>query len=102
MICASSRAPNRTVSSRYRRIERGRRVDRVHHVVERPGQRVDVFAVDRRDERAVEALDDLVREEVALVLDFLDLVGLVPDRVVRAPASPRAAARRAQISSASA
>ena len=32
----------------------------------------------RRDERAVEALDDLVGQEVALVLDLLDLVGLVP------------------------
>ena len=35
--------------------DRGRRVDRVHHVVERPGQRVDVFAVERRDEGAVAA-----------------------------------------------
>ena len=54
-------------------------VDRVHHVVERPGEGVDVFAIERRDEGAVQALDDLVRDEVALVLDFLDLVGLVPD-----------------------
>ena len=47
-----------------------------------PGERVDVFAVERRDEGAVQALDDLVGEEVALVLDFLDLVGLVPDRPI--------------------
>jgi hypothetical protein len=40
---------------------------------------VNVFAVERRDERAIEPLDDAVREEVALVLDFLDLVGLAPD-----------------------
>ena len=45
---------------------RGGRVDRVHHVVERRGQRVDVFAIDRRDERPVEALDDLVGQRVAL------------------------------------
>ena len=37
------------------------------------GQGVDVLAVDRRDERAVQALDDLVRQEVAPVLEFLDL-----------------------------
>ena len=30
----------------------------------------------------LQALDDLVGQEVALVLDFLDLVGLVPDRPV--------------------
>ena len=36
--------------------QRGRRVDRIHDVVERPGERVDVFAVERRDERAVEPL----------------------------------------------
>jgi hypothetical protein len=28
--------------------QRRRRVDRVHHVVERAGERVDVFAVERR------------------------------------------------------
>ena len=75
--------------------ERRRRVDRVHDVVERPGECVDVLAVDRRDEGAVQALDDLVRQEVALVLDLLDLVGLVPDRGDRARASPRAGRRRA-------
>ncbi len=36
--------------------QRRRRVDRVHDVVERPGQRVDVFAIERRDEGAVEPL----------------------------------------------
>ena len=72
--------------------QRRRRVDRVHHIVERARQRVNVLAVERRDEGAVEALDDLVRQEVALVLDLLDLVGLVPDRAVRREASPRAAA----------
>ncbi len=37
-------------------------------VVERRGERVDVLAVDRRHERLVEALDDVVRDPVALVL----------------------------------
>ena len=60
----------------------GRRVDRVHHVVERPREGVDVFAIERRHERAVQALDEFVRQEVALVLDFLDLVGLVPERLI--------------------
>ena len=95
MICASSRAPKRTRVEAVQPDQRRRRVDRVHHVVERARQRVDVFAVERRHERAVQPLDDLVGEEVALVLDFLDLVGLVPDRADRARASPRAAARRA-------
>ena len=40
--------------------DRGGRIDGVHHVVERRRQRVDVFAIDRRDERLVEPLDDLV------------------------------------------
>ena len=82
--------------------QRRRRVDGVHHVVERAGQRVDVLAVERRDEGAVQALDDLVGQEVALVLDFLDFVGLVPDRVARARASPRAAGAPRFSSSASA
>ena len=74
--------------------ERGRRVDRVHHVVERSRERVDVLAIDRGDECPVQPLDDFVGEEVALVLDFLDLVGLVPDRMVGRPhllEQPRAA-----------
>ncbi len=75
----------RTEANRVQPIQpdqRGRRVDRVHHVVERRGQLVDVFAIERRDEGAIEPLDDLVRQEIALVLDFLDLVGLAPDRPV--------------------
>ena len=82
--------------------QRRRRVDRVHHVVERAGQRVDVFAVERRDERAVQPLDDLVRQEVALVLDFLDLVGLVPDRALGREHLLEQPRRRACSSSASA
>jgi hypothetical protein len=31
----------------------------------------------------VEALDDLMREKVALVFDFLDFVGFVPEGLVR-------------------
>ena len=46
-----------------------RRVDGVHHVVERAGHGVDVLAVERRDECRVQTLDDLVGQRVALVLD---------------------------------
>src|SRR5438093_2812373 len=63
--------------------DRRRRVDRVHDVVERARERVDVLAVERRDERAVQALNDLVGQEVALVLDLLDFLRLVPDRTRR-------------------
>ena len=83
MMCASSRAPGPHGVDVVEPDDRRRRVDRVHHVVERSRQRVDVFAIERRHERAVEALDDLVGQEVALVLDLLDLVRLVPDRLVR-------------------
>src|SRR5918911_723307 len=52
-----------------------RRVDRVDDVVEARGERVDVLAVDRRDERLVEALDDVVRDPVALLLADDDVAG---------------------------
>ena len=39
---------------------------------------MDVLAVDRRDEGRIELLDDLVGRVVALMLDFLDRVGLGP------------------------
>jgi len=61
----------------------GAGVDRVHDVVERPGEGMNVLAVERRDERAVQPLDNVVRQEVALVLDFLDLVSLVPHGPIR-------------------
>jgi DNA-binding response OmpR family regulator len=53
-----------------------RRVDRVHRVVHRPREGVDVLAVDGRDERAVEPLDDFVGQEVAAAFEVLDLIGL--------------------------
>lgn len=59
-----------------------RRIDRIHDVVERPRQVVDVLAIERGDEGLMQPLDDFVGDEVALVLDFLDLVRLVPDRPV--------------------
>ena len=61
---------------------RCRRVDRVHHIVERSGQGVNVLAVGRGHEGAIEALDDGVCEGVAPMLDFLDFIGLVPHRMV--------------------
>ena len=56
------------------------RIDGVHDVVERPGHVMDVFTVDRRDERLVQPLDQLVSQEVALVLDLFDLVRLLHQR----------------------
>ena len=47
----------------------------VDDVVERRGEREDVLAVDRRHERRVEALDDVVRDPVALLLADHDLAG---------------------------
>ncbi len=46
----------------------------VDDVVERRGQREDVLAVDRRDERVVEPVDDVVGDPVALVLAVEDLL----------------------------
>ena len=45
----------------------------VDDVVERRGEREDVLAIDRRDERLVEAVDDVVDDPVALVLEVEDL-----------------------------
>src|SRR6185436_1473986 len=50
-------------------------VDQVDDVVDPAGELVDVLAVDRRDEGAVEPVDDLVRDLVAGVLDVLDALG---------------------------
>ena len=61
---------------------RRRRIDRIHHVVERSGKGMDVLAVERGHKCAVETLDDGVRERVAPMLNFLDLVGFVPDWMV--------------------
>src|SRR5215208_1450664 len=50
------------------RQEVGDLLDEVDDVVHARRERVDVLAVDRRDERRVEALDDVVRDPVALLL----------------------------------
>ena len=47
----------------------------VDDVVERGRQLVDVLAVDRGDERLVEALDDVVRDPVAVLLADEDVAG---------------------------
>ena len=47
-------------------------VDRIHHVVQVGGELVNVLAIERRDERAVEAVDDLVCDLIRLVLEPLD------------------------------
>ena len=49
-------------------------LDVVGNVVERRGEREDVLAVDRRDERVVQAVEDLVRDAVALVLTVADVL----------------------------
>ncbi len=45
----------------------------VHDVVQRRGQRVDVLAVDRRDEGLVQAPDDVVRDPVPVLLADQDV-----------------------------
>src|ERR671936_828966 len=50
-----------------------RLVDVVADVVDRAREVVDVVAVERRDERAVEQIDELARDTVSLVLEVLDL-----------------------------
>ncbi len=62
--------------------DRRRRVDRVHDVIQRSRQLMDVFTIEGRDERPMQPLDDLVRQEVAFVLDFLDLIRLVANRLL--------------------
>src|SRR6266516_320477 len=69
---ASSRAPTRTESRRYRRTSPAA-----------ASMASITSSSERCDERPVQALNDLVRQLVALVLGFLDLVGLVPRRALR-------------------
>ena len=82
-------------------------LDEVDDVVERRGEREDVLAVDRRDERLVEALDDVVRDPVALLLADEDVarevraVGIVREHLVeqvgaRARCSPPASSKRSK------
>jgi hypothetical protein len=63
--------------------ERRRGVDRIHDIVQRAGERVDILPIDRRDKGPVEPLNDLVGQEITFVLDFLDLVGFVPVGAIR-------------------
>src|SRR3954447_17225858 len=48
-------------------------LDEVHDVVQAGGERDDVLAVERRDERLVQPLDDVVRDPVALLLAHDDV-----------------------------
>jgi hypothetical protein len=50
-------------------------VDQVDDIVEPHGQAVDVVAVDRSDERAIDPAKNLVGNLIALVLEGLDLLG---------------------------
>ena len=67
-IRASCCACSIGASMRYSAEEVGDLLDEVDDVVDRRGERVDVLAVDRRDERRVQPLDDVVRDAVALLL----------------------------------
>jgi hypothetical protein len=49
-------------------------LDLVENVVELAGQNVNVRSIDRSDEARVEVLDDLMRDQIALVLDLLELL----------------------------
>ena len=53
-------------------------LDEVDDVVHAGREREDVLAVDRRDERRVEALDDVVRDAVALLLAHDDVARQLP------------------------
>jgi hypothetical protein len=75
---ADCHVSDHVVAPRHRR----GRIDGVHHVVQRLGQRVNVLAIDRRHKRPVEPLDDGVRQAVALRLNLLDLQRDVPGRRV--------------------
>ncbi len=50
----------------------GGAVDRVHHVVQIGRELVDVLAIERRDEGAIEPVHHFVRDLVSLVLQSLD------------------------------
>ena len=52
--------------------DRGRGVDRIHDVVERDRERVDVLAIERGDEAAIEPVDDRSRQALAGVFRLLD------------------------------
>ena len=69
-------------------------LDEVEHVVEAADQRVDVLAVERRDERRLEPVADLVADLVAAVLGRPDLGGARLGLRRRSGASPRAGGRR--------
>ena len=63
--------------------ESGCRVYGVHHVVERRGELMDVFTINRCHKRAIQPLNDFVSQEIAFVLDFHDLVSFAPDGFFR-------------------
>ena len=71
-------------------------LDEVEDVVERADQRVDVLAVERRDERRLEPMADVVADLVAAVLRRPGSRRLALGLVVASGASPPAGARRAE------
>ena len=78
MTSASSRAPRPDVLHAIQADTAAGGVDHVHHVVEIQDERVDVFAIQRRDERLVQPIEGVVRDLVALVFERLEFVGRSP------------------------
>ena len=78
MTSASSRAPWPHVLHAIQADAAAGGVDHVHHVVEIQDQRVDVFAIERRDEGLVQPIQRVVGDLVALVFERLELVGRFP------------------------
>src|ERR1700733_11729361 len=51
-------------------------VDEVQHVVNATAEGLDIFAIERRDERLVQASEQSVSEVVTGVFDILDALGI--------------------------
>ena len=66
-------------------------IDGVGDIVERHRQGVNVLAIDRGDECAMQALQDLLCELVAVIFDGIDLVRTLEQRPIGADRSVRAA-----------
>src|SRR5262249_2685938 len=51
--------------------------DGVDNVIQPASQRMNIFAVDRSNESLIQFLDDFVSEQITVVLDLFNLVGVV-------------------------
>jgi hypothetical protein len=71
MMSANRPRPETHVGDFVQANHGGGRVDGIHHVVERDGEGVNVFAVEWSDERPVQTVDDAPCLAVTDVLDLL-------------------------------